>query len=195
MMSIDSPQHPRRTAGFTLIEILLVLAVVGILVSVAMPRINLDRFRIDSGVHTVASAIAASRSQAILQQHDMVLIFDEANREFRVLTDANNNGVADSGESLRTVDLEDGVTYGRGGAKKLTSDDGNVTFELKIGGLPALRFHRNGSASEEGVIYITSMRAAQGSSFPEDTRALKIERSTGRVTCYTYRTLSWEEGC
>ena len=61
--------------------------------------------------------------------------------------------------------------------------------------LPALTFHRNGAASEEGVIYLTSLRGAAGDDNSQDTRALQIERATGCVRCFTYRTLAWQEGC
>ena len=70
-----------------------------------------------------------------------------------------------------------------------------ISFTKVSETLPALLFHRNGAGSEEGTIYLTSVRAVGVTGFPQDARALKIERSTGNVRCYSYRTLTWLEGC
>jgi hypothetical protein len=52
-------------------------------------------------------------------------------------------------------------------------------------------FHRTGSASEAKGVYITSLRTGH----PEDTRALEIERSTGRVSWYRFQPpSSWKRG-
>jgi hypothetical protein len=52
-------------------------------------------------------------------------------------------------------------------------------------------FHRTGSASEAKGVYITSQRTGH----PEDTRALEVERSTGRVSWYRFQPpSSWKRG-
>ena len=70
-----------------------------------------------------------------------------------------------------------------------------ISFTKMSEGLPALKFHRNGAASEEGILYLTSTRAAASDDIPQDTRALMVERATGRIRCFSYRTLAWVEGC
>jgi hypothetical protein len=123
-----------------------------------------------------------------------VLTFDEPRDRFYVLYDDNNNGAADSGEQRRTVQLSTGVKFGRGGAPAIGDFNNAISFTRVSDGLPALKFHRNGSASEEGLVYLTSARAVL-SDYPQDTRALMVVRSTGRVRCFSYRTLAWVEGC
>ncbi len=184
---------PPPKVGFTLIELLTVLAVAGILMLIVAPRIDVARFQLDAAMREVGSAVAVARGRAILRQHDYVLMFDEDG--FVLLEDANNNGKTDPGEERRTVQLPERVRFDRGGATPILGLTEAISFTKKAEQLPALTFHRNGAASEEGVIYLTSVRAAGGDSNSQDTRALQIERATGRVRCFTYRTLAWQEGC
>lgn len=185
----------RPRAGFSLVELLFVMILMGILMTIAAPRIDLGRFPVDAGVLDAQMVVAVSRGKAILQQHDIVITFDVAGKRLYVLHDANNNGTKDTEEQRVTVQLGDEVTFGRGGAEALNGATEAISFTKKSEELPALKFHRNGAASEEGTVYLTSVRAAGTDGYPQDSRALVIERSTGRVHCYSYRTLAWTEGC
>lgn len=184
---------PAPQVGFTLIELLTVLAVAGILMLIAAPRIDVERFQLDAAMRELGSGIAAARGRAILRQHDYVLMFREDG--FVLLYDENNNGETDAGEERRAVQLPERVKFDRGGATPILGLTEAVSFTKRAEQLPALTFHRNGAASEEGVIYLTSFRGAGGDNNSQDTRALQIERATGRVRCFTYRTLAWQEGC
>ncbi len=184
---------PPPQAGFTLIEVLTVLAVAGILMLIVAPRIDVARFQLDAAMREVGSAVAVARGRAILRQHDYVLMFDEDG--FVLLEDVNNNGKTDAGEERRTVQLPERVRFDRGGAIPILGLTEAISFTKKAEQLPALTFHRNGAASEEGVISLTSVRAAGGDNNAQDTRALQVERATGRVRCFTYRSLAWQEGC
>jgi prepilin-type N-terminal cleavage/methylation domain-containing protein len=190
----ESHRPHRAPRGFSLPELLLVIVIVGIMAGFAAPRINLAKFRLDGAVREVASYIVASKSKALLKQYDVVLLFDEPGNVIRILTDENNNGATDPGETIRTVEFGDGVIFGRGGAPALPGGGATITFKKKVDGLPSLRFHRNGSASEEGLLYLTSQGAANGG-YPEHARAIGVERATGQVRCWSYATLVWKDGC
>ena len=179
--------------GFTMIELLTVMAVAGILMLIAAPRIDVPRFQLDAAMREIGSSVALARGRSILRQHDYILMFHE--NGFVLLEDRNNNGSTDPGEERRTVELPDRVRFDRGGATPMLGLTQAISFTKTAEELPALTFHRNGAASEEGVIYLTSVRAAGAEVNSQDTRALRIERATGRVRCFTYRTLSWREGC
>lgn len=185
----------RPRSGFSLVELVTVMMLLGLLMAIAAPRIDLWRSQVDTGILDFQLAVAASRGKAIVQQHDIVITFDEAARRLYVLQDANNSGQTDTEEERVTVQLGEGVTFGRGGAEALNGATEAISFTKRSDELPALKFHRNGAASEEGTLYLTSLRGAYGGSYPKDSRALVVERSTGRVHCYSYRTLGWTEGC
>ena len=42
---------------------------------------------------------------------------------------------------------------------------------------------------------ITSQRSENASAFSEDSRAVEVERATGRIRCYSYNTGSWVQTC
>jgi prepilin-type N-terminal cleavage/methylation domain-containing protein len=183
--------------GVTLVELLVVLMLMGIMIGIVAPLLRPARFQMDAGLVVVASTLTAQQRNSVMRQHDIVLAFDSANGDIRVHYDLDNDGALDLAEQRNVVELEEGVVFGRGGtpARPLGSDMVSMT-EVQDG-MPALKFRRNGSASEESIIYITSERASTtaGSTYFEDARAIEIERATGRVRCYSYNSGSWLQTC
>jgi hypothetical protein len=139
----------------------------------------------------VGMTLLAAERQAITQQHDVILLFDVPNNLIRIHDDANNNGVIDAGERVRGVSLGDGIVFGRATATARPMGGGPVTFTKVLSGLPALVFHRDGSASEAGGFYLTSIRAATSGVHLEDTRSIELERATGRASWYKYGNSVW----
>ena len=187
-------RHPGPVrAAFSLVELLVVLLVVSLLALLIVPNLEVVKYRMDGAVRGAVAALVAAQRQAVVRQHDVVVAFDTANRRLRIHQDANNNGVIDSGEMVRMVPLDDDVLFGLGGAPPLFGDS-IVGFAETQGGLPAARFLRSGSAAEEGHFYLTSARTADTALYPEDTRAVKVDRATGRVTWYYYDPGDWKKG-
>lgn len=186
-----SPAPGRR--GFTIPELLMVLLVVGLLALIVVPNLEIVKFRMDGAVRGAAAALVAAQRQAVVRQHNVIVAFDTLNQALRIHQDRNNNGAVDSIEPVRTVAFDDGVVYGLGGAPALFGAE-TVGFTETQAGRPVVRFIRSGSASEEGHIYLTSERTADTGVYPKDTRALKVDRATGRVTWYYYDPTEWKEG-
>ncbi len=185
-----------RVRGFTTLEVLLVVAIIGILTAVALPRIDLYRIQANSAVQIMSTTMVATQREALTKQHDMILTFDLANRRMRMVWDANSNSIVDAGERSRTVQLDDRVTFGRGGAPARAFGAGAINFNKTINGLPALIFHRNGSASGVGGFYVTSTRAVLDGTtkWNRDTRAVEIVRATGRTEWFKYNGTAWTRG-
>jgi prepilin-type N-terminal cleavage/methylation domain-containing protein len=181
--------HPRT--GFTIIEILIVLVVVGIVVAMAAPKIDTVKYRLESDMQGIGMALMAAERQAITEQHDVLVTFDVTGGVIHIIGDKNNNGVKDADERTRGVALSEGVVFGRASAPPRPMGPGPVTFTRVIGGFPALVFHRDGSGSEAGGFYITSTRAVTSGARPEDSRAIEMERATGRGTWYRYGPPVW----
>lgn len=179
----------RGIGGFTLIEALVIVTVIGIVVGIAIPRVDVKRFRMNEAVREVASTLARAQYRAVLQQHDVVVWFDVAARRLRVHDDRNNDGDIQAGEPVTVVALPDGVVFGRGGAPALPMGLGPVTFRQRFG-TPYVTFQRNGSAGEAGGLYLT----AAGSTEPADSRAVEVERATGRASWFLHDGTAWKRG-
>ncbi len=179
-------------AGFSLIELLMTLALIGVVVALALPRINTQHYRVEAAVRTVATALLAAQQQAVVRQHDVVVAFDAGAGALRIHDDANNDGVVDSAERVRVVPIGETMVFGLGGAAPASVGTGPITFTRQQAGLPAITFHRSGSASESGGVYLTSRREAQSGGHPEDSRLVTLERSTGRPSWFQYRGGAWQ---
>lgn len=178
--------------GFTLAELLMVIMVIGILAAVAAPRLDATEYRVRGAVQEIGSTLLAAQRRAVMRQHDVVVAIDTVGRQLRVHEDADGDGVIDKGEVVRNVGLADGVVFGRGGAPARPIGDAAVVLTRTQGGLPAFTFHRDGSASEEGGFYITSLRAQRSGAFATDTRVVEVSRSTGRAAWYRFDGTRWE---
>lgn len=178
-------------SGFTLVELIYVVIILGILTGFAAPFIDVSRFRLNSAVMEVTTQLMSAQRYAVLRGHDVVISFDEDEKWMRIHLDANNDGLIQDDENTAVAQLGEGVTFGRAPGTTLSASTENVTFTQKQGPFKALTFHRNGSASEMGFIYLTFAR----SSLPKSNRAVEIVRSTAKVKCWSYRTDTWQETC
>lgn len=181
--------------GFTLIELVVILGLLGVVVSFAAPLIDADKFRMDAAGLEISTALHAAQRNGVLRGHNVNFAFDTATSKLYVHMDADNDQTLQSDETLNVVQLEDGVRFGRGGAPARSAGGQAATFSANVAGLPAFRFFRNGSASERGVVYLTSERSVYSHAFPQDSRAIEVERATGRITCYSYKSGAWATPC
>jgi hypothetical protein len=169
---------------------MVVVMMLGALTAIAIPLIDVARSRLDAGVAELATELISAQRTAVLKGHDVVVAVDPDGGFFRVHQDANNDGVIQAGEQIRLVHLGDGVVFGRTGAPKLSDSEQAVTFTKKQGSIPRVTFHRNGSASEQGYIYLTGYG---GAALAKNCRAIEVVRATAKVAMWSYRSGSWEE--
>jgi prepilin-type N-terminal cleavage/methylation domain-containing protein len=189
-----SPSSLRNTRGVTLSELLTVMTIVGITSAIALPKLDLPHYAIESAMRSVGTTLMAAQRDAVAAQHDVIVSFDSAGRALVIHYDKDNDGAVDAGERLRRVGLDDGVTFGRPSAVTARSFGGSAVNFQTVGSHPAIVFHRAGSASESGGFYLTSVRATRaGANRPDDTRAIEFERATGRVEWFRYRG-TWQRG-
>ncbi len=186
----------RDQDGFSLVELLMVMLLISIVAGIVAPLIRPEKFQMDGALVSVASTLTAQQRNSILRQHNVVLAIDSANSRIRVHYDLDNDGTVDAGENTNVVELDEGVTFGRGAATARPLGGTMNTFTDTQDGMAALTFRRNGSASAESILYLTSQRAAVSpGAFGIDTRAIEIERATGRVRCYSFQTGTWVQTC
>jgi prepilin-type N-terminal cleavage/methylation domain-containing protein len=177
--------------GFTIIELIVVMVLFGLVAAFAAPKIDLGTMRINGAVQVIGTTVLTAQRQAITRQHDIIVYFDADGRRVRVHEDRDNDEAVDPNEHVRTVNLGDNVVFGRSTAPAMAMGGNAIEITKTIGGTPALVFHRDGSASEAGGFYITSLRAQRDNNRPFDARAVTVERSTGRASWFRYRSDGW----
>jgi prepilin-type N-terminal cleavage/methylation domain-containing protein len=194
-MRVHAPGTDKAPGGFTLVELMLVIVIAGILGAIALPRIDVAQFQVNSAVQAISTTMVAAQREAITKQHDIILTFDAGNRQVRLVWDANSDGAVGANERSRVVTLDDRVVFGRGGAPARAFGALPIDFDDVIDGLPALTFHRNGSASGVGGFYLTSRGAEAGNAaLKKHTRAVEIIRATGRTEWARYNGSEWQRG-
>jgi len=181
--------------GVTLVELVIVMLLIGIMAGIVAPLLRPERFQMDAAVVLVASTLTAQQRNSIMRQHNVVLALDSANSLVRVHYDRDNDGVLDSDEPISVVQLEEGTVFGRGQTPARAMSGSTFSVTQTQGTLPSLTFRRNGSASEQAILYLTSARARAASTYNIDARAIEIERATGRVRCYSYGSGTWVQTC
>lgn len=183
-------RRPRTRRAMTMIELLVAISIASIMLAAALPRINLAGYRLDAAMRVAYGAVQQAHRSAIQRQHDVVLSFDTASAQMRVLYDANNNRGRDAGEQLSLVSLQDGNRFDvpSSGIRSVPTAAINGPNLATVDGLPSVIFRRDGATSSELEVYLR----APGSG-SRDFRALAVVQSTGRVQRYRYNGTVWRE--
>ncbi len=169
----------------------MVLSIIGIATAIAAPRLDSSGRQASGAAHAAGMTFVAAQRTAVARQHDMVVAVDVANRALRIHLDRDNDGLVDDGERVRTEPLGAGAVFGRAGAPAWVLGGADVVFAGRQGGLPAVTFHRSGSASEEGGFYVTSARA-RVEGLAKHTHAVMVDRATGRPAWASYTGGTWK---
>lgn len=172
--------------GFSLTELMAVLGMLGVLVAIAIPKIDFTRYRVNSEIRNVVGHMSYAQRLAVSLQHNVEVTIDVANNQIRSHEDRNNDGIYDPSERVGTITLENGVTFSRGAAPDLPAPAPTNT-------LVKVTFRRDGSADMAGVIFINSVRGVSTSTLT-DARGIEVIRATGRAVWYSYAGGSWKRG-
>jgi prepilin-type N-terminal cleavage/methylation domain-containing protein len=186
----ESIRHCAPARGFTLPELAIVVAIVGIVVAFAIPRFPISGMRADSAVRIIRAEFQAAQRAAITRQSNIVVGVDIANARLRILEDADNDEVAGAGERVRMRPLEENVAFRAPGMGRV---DGTGLSDAFIGtnlrdrdGLPSVVFRRDGSASSDLELYLSSTPNEVNS-----WRAVVVAPSTGRADAWRRTSSDW----
>jgi prepilin-type N-terminal cleavage/methylation domain-containing protein len=186
-------QH-RERSGFTITEVVTVLVVIGVLAAITLPKIDLARYQAETAMQGVGTTLLAAQRLAVTRQHDVIVKLDAAGHALVIHEDGNNDRTVESGERERRVSLGDQVVFGRGSAPPHPLSGDVMAFTKRVVGMPAVTFHRNGSASEAGGFYLTTRREAAYGGHSDDTRLIWVDRATGRTSWYRHLDSGWRRG-
>lgn len=183
----------RARRGFTLLEAVLVVVIIGIAAGFALPRLGLSRYQANVAARTVTATLSYAQRMAVSQQANIQVAFDAAQGGMRIHEDRDNDRAMDVGERVTFTPLPEAMTFGRGTAAARPFGGAVIQLVNTQGGLPVLTFHRDGTVSEEGGVYITTI-SGLATDRVTDVRAVEFSRATGRSTWFTYATGTWKRG-
>ncbi len=95
------------TQGFTLVEVVVTMALIAVLIAIALPNLTSYQLRQDARGRTqqIADALSTARADAIREgnQH-FVLFHTPTTGSLTIVDDDNNNWLADAGEETIVID-------------------------------------------------------------------------------------------
>lgn len=185
-----APRMAHRRRGFSLIELLIVVVLLSILSTMAIPRARTTSYRADAAALLARTLLQHAQRNAITRQSNVIVSFDTANARLRLVEDDNNNDTLDTSDRVTFRRLEEGARLvpppmGRVGGGATSSAVQGTALRV-IATLPSLIFRRDGSASTDLELYVT-MRADVATDF----RALVVSPTTGRVDAYKWGGSAW----
>ena len=185
----------RQEKGFTIVEVLIVIAVIGVLAAFAIPNfLNwLPKMRVNSAARNLVSEMQLTRMQAVSERNNYVITFNVGSNQYSIYDDDDNDG-AEAGELVKTVNIgtdNPGIQFGYiSGTQKPTG--GSITTAVAFGSTSSpIRetFKPNGAASLSGSVYlIPTQDIAAGKT--DRQRAITVIQ-TGRVKLWRYDGSSW----
>lgn len=93
----------QRSSGFSLIELLIALAIAGILLGVGFVVFRPGHFAVNQAAQVVAGAVAKARFDAIKSNRTTQFQVSTAGRgSYTICVDENGNGTCDTGEIVET---------------------------------------------------------------------------------------------
>lgn len=168
--------------GMTLFELMVVIAMIGILSAIALTRLDWKRYQADAAARGMMGELAIAQRLALSLQNNVIASFPDSGR-MQILEDANNDGIAGASERIRTVPLDNNFAFGKANAPNVPSPDDPTIISTP------LTFHRDGSADRSGTVYI------HGPGYDPNCahcRAISVSRATGRVVWYSYASGAWK---
>lgn len=182
-------------AGFTIIEFAIVLGAIAIMLAIALPHIDFQRFRLESAMRNIQNQLLGAQYTAVQKNVPVIITFFFTQNQFRIVTDLNANGSWSTNEPRNWRTLSEGAQFvipptTIDGASKYYATGPGLTYLNATGqtstcnSCPTMTFYPNGSTSGDVVVYLGSGKSTQKDAF----RAVQIFGSTSKL--YLWRMVS-----
>lgn len=180
---------PRREAGFSVLELLVVLAITGVLAAIGGLQIIMSRpgMQADSGMRVVLAHVRAARERAITERRYVRLNLVAPNT-VQIVREEVNGGTT----VIATQQIESGVQFTIMGGVPDTPDQFGAPSAIAFGNAINIKFTPEGTlVNQDGVSLNGSVFLAQ----PIDSlsaRSITILGATGRIRAYRWTGKDWK---
>lgn len=158
-MTGSRPRARERTRGFTLLELALVLALAGLLLTLVLPRLGLiGSAALDSSTRQLATRLRYLREEAARRSTWVRVVFDPRERTYQaevlVQTTAGPQFVADPSPLYRRVRLPDSIGLDVTGPGRVATGDGRPAAILHPDGFadPVVIHLDDGAGREQSIV-------------------------------------------
>ncbi len=99
---------PLKKNGFSLLELMIVIAVMGIMSAIAVPRVGqyMAERRLNGAARMVMSDLMMARQKAVSQNNAFKVFFNTDHHGYRILDDDNGDGAITTGEAVEVKDIQ-----------------------------------------------------------------------------------------
>jgi type IV fimbrial biogenesis protein FimT len=155
--------------GFTLIEVLIIFALIGIISAIAVPNVvtMMRTYRLKSAANELASTLQLARVTAISQNANSVLTFNTGTKSYSGFSDnGNGGGTLNDGvqngteQTIKTVNLQ-------------SSYYGEITFNTPSFGITTV-FNSQGMCTSSGTVTLRNSVGATVQVTLSPSGAIKI---------------------
>jgi prepilin-type N-terminal cleavage/methylation domain-containing protein len=184
-------RHPKGSAGFSLIEVLLVVSLVGILSGIGVSLLGgwIPRARADAASRLVAYQLIAAREQALGERRNIEVKF-VGNDQIQLVKHELPTGET----ILRTVPLEYSVKFHKfTNISTDTPDAFGFPAATYFGGAQSVMFTSDGSMIDDLGVPVNGTILL---GLPENVlsaRGVTVFGGTGRVRSYRWSGTKWEQ--
>jgi len=171
--------------GFTLVEMITVVAIMGIILAIAVPNFSKwkEKHQINGQAQKVYFDLVLARTVAVKNNNDVRVTFNLNADTYQVHDDTNGDGLEDSGEALKTINLEENVQFAFNTG--ITDIDGNtVTSAVSFGGSQTVTFDSRGQASASGSVFM--LHSSDIGTTSSRARSISVLQATGAVDYWSY---------